>query len=465
MRRHVPCLAMMLLLFSVFLVSSRTNAQGDLSSGVKSPEPKSFRLGLDYACFKDLADSAKSYVELYYSFNRRELKFLPEEQGLAAKVLMRLTILDEQGNEVESRMWNVGSRVKDAQEAEKTDFIIIDQVTASLKPGRYQITLGATDVNSMANGEGTIKAEVKGFLGNQLQLSDLELAFNIQADSSSGHLTKAGRKILPNPSRVFTHEAGMVYFYGEVYNLADRPSGKAEYTVSFAVQDTSGKQVKSFGEQTLTKPGNSAVVISGINIHTLDGGPYLLRVEAEDKETGQNAYATKKFLVLREKTKEDLASDEIKRFKQDVVYIASPGELDMFDQLNFAGKQNFIAEFWKKRDPNPETPENEFKIEHYRRISYANEHFSRTAESNDGWNTDMGRIYIVYGEPNDIERHTSTRGDKPWEQWNYHQLQGGAYFIFLDEDGYGVYRMVDSNVKGELQDSAWEQRIKSGTED
>lgn len=455
-------LKVIVLFFCILWISVRVNSQSESPTSVKAQEQRSFPIGLDYACFRDLADTTQDYVEIYYSFNRRELKFVPEEQGLIAKILMQLSIVDEVGNVAESRVWNTQSKVQNAEEAEKVDYLITDEVGVSLKPGKYQITLQARDVNSISSGEARLGAEVKKFSGEKLQLSDVELAFNIQADTTAGHLTKAGKKILPNPSRIFTHAAGMVYFYSELYNLAYATQAKPAYVLDFTVLDNAGKKVKDFGEQNHIKPGNSAVVISGINIATLDSGEYTLRVEAKDKETGQKAYSSKKFVVFREKSPEELIAEQVKQFKQDVIYIASPGELALFDQLNPTGKKAFMEEFWKKRDPTPETPENEFKTELYRRINYANAHFSRTRESNDGWNTDMGRVYIRYGEPSDIERHPSTRGVKPWEQWNYHALQGGAYFIFVDKDGYGVYRLVHSTLNGEVHDSRWEDQLKSG---
>ncbi|NIN01253.1 MAG: GWxTD domain-containing protein [candidate division Zixibacteria bacterium] len=382
-----------------------------------------------------------------------------------ATVLMQLSILDQEGNEVENRMWNSMCKVNDVKEAQSVDYLIIDQVGTDLRPGKYQIQLKATDVNSMAAGEVSVQAQVKEFSAGRLQLSDLELAFSIEADTTGGRLTKAGQKVRPNPLRAFTHKGGMVYFYAELYNLAYHASAKQEYELSFRVLDTAGKKVKDFGKQTKVKPGNSAVVMSGINISTLAGGEYVLQLEAKDKETGKKTSTSKNFVVIRQLSEEEFIAEQIKSFKQEVVYIALPGELDMFDQLNFQGKKSFMDEFWRKRDSDPETPENESKLEHYRRLNYANAQFSRTRESNDGWNTDMGRVYIVYGEPSEIERHVSSRGSKPREQWNYHELEGGAYFIFVDEDGYGVYRLVHSNYKGEINDSQWEERIRTGTMD
>ncbi len=443
-----------LALFFCLLSVSSTNTRAD--------EPQRFQIGLDCASFREYADAAQSYVEIYYSFNRRQLEFVSTDEGLVATVLMQLSISDEEGNEVANRMWNTMSRVEDADDAKSIDYLIIDQVGINLKPGDYRIRLKATDVNSMAFGEVIYEARVQEFSTRELQLSDVQLAFSIEADTTAGRLLKAGQKVLPNPFQTFTHQGGMVYFYAELYNLKDAPGAKPEYELRYRVLDVTGKKVKDFGKQTKTKPGNSAVVMSGINIGTLAGGEYILEVEAKDKATGKMAHSTKKFVIIREMSEEELAAEEIKRFKEEVAYIATSGELDMFDDLNFTGKMTFIGEFWKRRDPNVETPENEFKIEHYRRLSYAYFYFSSTKEASDGWNTDQGRIYILYGQPDEIERNIAARGMAPWERWHYFELQGGVFFIFVDEDGYGVYRLVHSNHRGEIYSREWEDRVKSG---
>lgn len=461
MRSTKRCLEVLILWSFVVFFTIPAHAQTKLPSGVPD-QPRSFYISTDYASFEDLTDSTSDYLEIYYSYNRRELEFLPEEQdAVVAKILMQLNIKDEQGNVVANRLWTTISQVGSAEEAKNLDFMIIDVIGIKLKPGNYQITLQARDANSMANGEATLKAKARDFSLKQLQMSDLELAFSITDDTTNGRLSKAGQKILPNPSRIFTHERSMLYFYGELYNLAFDSKAKPEYTLGFAVLDTTGKKLKEYGEQTQTKPGNSAVIISGINIGPFSRGEYLLQVEAQDTETGQKVSSTKKFVIFREKTSDELIAEEINQFKQDVIYIATPNELSIFEQLNNVGKKNYIDEFWKRKDPTPGTPENEFKTEHYRRIAYANANFSRTSSADDGWNTDMGRVYIRYGEPNEIERHASTRGEKPWEKWNYNDIQGGVYFIFLDEDGYGVYRLVHSTMTGEIQDNSWEEKIKN----
>jgi len=129
---------------------------------------------------------------------------------------------------------------------------------------------------------------------------------------------------------------------------------------------------------------------------------------------------------------------------------------------------NFWHRFWKDRDPSPGTPDNEFKNEHMRRMNYANERFSVGFEDRtNGWRTDMGRIYIVYGEPNNIERYPFTPSRPAAEIWTYDHLtgQGQVYFLFVDETGYGEYNMVHSTARGERRSTDWETKINDGSFD
>ncbi len=120
---------------------------------------------------------------------------------------------------------------------------------------------------------------------------------------------------------------------------------------------------------------------------------------------------------------------------QDVAYIISDEERKAFKNLsNDEEREAFIEQFWLRRNPNPDSPDNEFREEHYRRIAYANEHF---AAGKPGWKTDRGHIYIAYGKADSIDSHPSggayTRpmdeggGETstfPFEVWHYRYLEG-----------------------------------------
>jgi len=151
---------------------------------------------------------------------------------------------------------------------------------------------------------------------------------------------------------------------------------------------------------------------------------------------------------------------------EDVRYIITDEERSAFKQLsNDEERDNFIENFWARRDPTPDTVENEFKEEHYRRIAYANEHFAAGIQ---GWRTDRGRIYIVYGPADEIDSHPSggsynrpqeegggETSTYPFEDWRYRYLEGiGQEIIieFVDTCMCGDYHMtIDRSEKDALK--------------
>lgn len=154
--------------------------------------------------------------------------------------------------------------------------------------------------------------------------------------------------------------------------------------------------------------------------------------------------------------KHELKGEYKKWLDEDVRWIISDEERKAFMQLsNDEERDKFIEAFWDRRNPNPDSEDNEFKDEHYRRIEYANEHYAAGVQ---GWRTDRGRIYIVYGPPDEIESHpaggqyerpidegggeTSTY---PFEDWRYRHIDGiGDEVIieFVDTCMCGEYHMT-----------------------
>jgi GWxTD domain-containing protein len=138
-----------------------------------------------------------------------------------------------------------------------------------------------------------------------------------------------------------------------------------------------------------------------------------------------------------EKLRSELLALYNKWLEQDAAYIITDEERRAFKGLQTdEERESFIEQFWLRRDPTPDTEENEFKEEHYRRIAYANEHF---AWSNPGWRTDRGRVYIMFGPPDEIESSSA------FEQWRYRYIEkvGNNIVIdFADPTGWGEYHMT-----------------------
>ena len=141
---------------------------------------------------------------------------------------------------------------------------------------------------------------------------------------------------------------------------------------------------------------------------------------------------------------------------KDVTYIITDEERKAFKKLETDDeRERFIEEFWRRRDPDPDTDENEYREEYYERIAYANEHY---ASGIPGWKTDRGRIYIVYGKPDEVETHPAggayqresyegggSTSTYPFERWFYRYLAGvgsGIEIEFVDPTGSGEYRIA-----------------------
>lgn len=167
----------------------------------------------------------------------------------------------------------------------------------------------------------------------------------------------------------------------------------------------------------------------------------------------------------QESLQKELESAYRKWLEEDVAYIITDEERKVFKSLqNDEEREQFIEQFWLRRNPDPESLTNDYKEEHYRRIAYANQHF---ASGIPGWKTDRGRIYIMYGPPDEIEAHPSgghyerpmeegggSTSTYPFEVWRYRYIEGVAQNVeleFVDPTLTGEYRLtIDPGEKDAL---------------
>jgi GWxTD domain-containing protein len=176
----------------------------------------------------------------------------------------------------------------------------------------------------------------------------------------------------------------------------------------------------------------------------------------EQRETIAKPLTEKERKKREEKLRKELLTPYRKWMNEDVTYIITDEERAAFKRLQTdEEREQFIEQFWLRRDPTPDSVENEYKEEHYRRIAYANE---RYASGIPGWKTDRGRIYITFGPPDEIEGHPSggtyerppeegggTTSTFPFETWRYRYIEdiGNDIIIeFVDPTMSGEYRMT-----------------------
>jgi GWxTD domain-containing protein len=172
--------------------------------------------------------------------------------------------------------------------------------------------------------------------------------------------------------------------------------------------------------------------------------------------TGKNNKEKNSAEAKKSRDAENASRALLRWIDEDVQYIITPEERAAWKRLKTdEEREQFIESFWLRRDPTPDTIDNEYKDDHYERIAYANEHF---ASGIPGWKTDRGRIYIMYGKPDEIESHPSggtydrpieegggTTSTFPFEKWRYRYIEGiGNEVIleFVDPSMSGEYRMT-----------------------
>jgi GWxTD domain-containing protein len=184
--------------------------------------------------------------------------------------------------------------------------------------------------------------------------------------------------------------------------------------------------------------------------------------QTDNKTTGKDGkeLTAKQAAKLKQKRDKELFKELNPQYKkwldEDVVYIISNEERSAFVHLQTnEEREQFIEAFWQRRNPDPDSPENTFKEEHYRRIAYTNEHY---ASGIPGWKTDRGRIYIIWGPPDEIQSHPSggsydrppeegggSTSTYPFEDWRYRYLEGigeNVEIEFVDPSMSGEYHLT-----------------------
>jgi GWxTD domain-containing protein len=335
----------------------------------------------------------------------------------------------------------------------------IDLKSVELKSGIISLQMTINDSLSGRSGEISEIIHIRDF-GDVFSLSDLYFVSHVQRATGVSVFERHGVMLVPHPSRLFyVHaESAKAYVFYEINNLTYYPQKLSHYTVILVVIDITGKEVLRTTKEQIEITAANTSRIEIIPLKNMTSGIYNLRIEVIDHTADTKKQSESYFQVVQSGSdKPDLlpmSEEEDAKYLEQIQYIASKRELDIYSQLNPVGKQKFLIQFWKSRDPDPTTAVNEFMVEHFRRMAIAEQKF------HGGVRSDMGRIYILYGPPIDIERHTSRAGSaQVVEIWTY-TIRGRTEFIFVDRGGDADYYLVHSTHPDEYQNPAWEQDLE-----
>ena len=444
-----------------------------ISTGLFAQNKSNFGFEFDFAQFG--YDSASNYVEFYYSFNQGDLTINKTDTSNFVQADLKISIIDTvSGKILVDKDWKVVNEIKDTSSANKG---LIGVLGFVITHGVYRLNVtGGDAVNTEHKKSITDYLNVAPLWKNKVAISDLQFATRIIPDSPNKKsiFYKNTYEVIPSIINVFGEGQPVLFYYMELYNLQSLP--KSDIKLESVVYNSKGKIV-STKIKTIDNKINSRVEVGTVVINKYPTDSYTLTEALLDSAANIGISSSKRFYVYNPSVAQSdtnynnntsslasefnvMSEDEIDNIFNESKYIATNNEVKQYKSLEtLEGKRKFLYEFWKARDTKPETSMNEAYEDYMNRVQKCNERFSNMGR--EGWKSDRGRVFLLYGEPSEIERFPNQQNTKPYEVWHYNDIQGGVIFIFADLTGFSQYTLIHSTMRGELRDDNWMQRITS----
>jgi GWxTD domain-containing protein len=367
-------------------------------------------------------------VEMFFSFELDELIFLKEEDGkYGAEYTIRLICYDKDENYVFDKKWEEHIKASN-YELTKTEQVIIRRRMFQTEPGEYIFVYLFEDKNSDIEAAGRINdIIIKPYNKSDILLSDIGFAnymYQIFEKEKLDTLSQVYER-LQHVNRLFTDS---LYIYFELYNNDD------SIRVEYSIFDIDGKQVLP---ETLRIDTVIDAKIKSFDVSQLASGPYILSIRTYNDSISTGI--SKQFKIYMGAI--DLSSDfdgAIRLIEEYIRYDKNTLE-KLKNSESGKNRRDAWKEFWSQFDPSPLSEENEYLDEFIRRVNFTNEYF--TSAPFKGSFTDMGRVYICLGPPDEVYYETMPRGGKAYEVWEYYRsfkYINTRIFIFYDRVGLGA---------------------------
>lgn len=431
-----------------------------------------FNFNVDYASFK--YDSSSNYIEFYYSFPGDQLTSIEKNGKNIVEGLLEIHIINTISNkDFLNKKWRIPSVVK--KQVTKTQSLV-GMIAFVIPKGSYTCTAKGSDNNNFSQKKDyTFSFDVIPYSSSKLEISDIQLASNIKNDGvdKNSIFYKNTLEVIPYPSDLYGKGAPVVFYYGVLYNL-DKATDFNDLIFETSVMNNNNQKVYSKKDKIEEKlPG--IVKVGVINVSKYPSGKYKLILSLVDSVRNFGIISSKEFFVYNPDIKKKtsvaknsgrllssqfavLSEEECDNIWDASEYIASQNEKDQWDKIHTVkGKREYLFKFWDKRDNNNETLKNKYYTEYFKRVKEASARFKNFAK--DGFKTDMGRVFVMYGGPDQIERYPNLQDTKPYEIWTYEQIEGGVTFIFADITGFSNYILIHSTKRNEYHDVNWLSRI------
>ena len=393
---------------------------------------------VDWSAFRAGADSSR--VEFFYGIPYDQLLYTQTaDSGLVAEFSVRLQLAGLDNSFRQEGTILKRARIRTFQEAFAAQRNFVDGVSVTAPPGRYRFAIAIAETSSSGQTEGTREDTIvlKGF-NDGLALSSLQVGSTALTDTATGSVS-----VVPNPTHRFPDKGlEALYVYYEGYNLS--PDSGTYRVRAAIVGNRAGKPDTLVKTPPISKPkqGTSVAYALGVSVAGVEPGTYVFGLELTDLATKQSVAATRDFVlgsVVPEAAALGLVPDSLtqleRKYYDQIQFLATPNQLAYYKALSETGKMAYLAKFWGVRNLK----------EFSRRMETAAGRFREPKVA--GYNTDRGRIYVKYGEPDAVEQKVIETETRPREYWRHYA--SGYAFVFIDIRGDGNYRLAWTNAKEE----------------
>jgi GWxTD domain-containing protein len=440
-----------------FTIQSQTN-----------PAVQRFVLNADYNRFWQ--NDSTMYVEISTAVYPSLVVLHQDSMGYLGKVELNINIQNKSnGTFVYTNRFNMPIHLADSASLAKTRSIVNTTIYA-LGVGEYNVAISSCDVFNRSRKDSSVFSVTVQKRPDTTALSDIELCSSITESSDQKDIFyKNTYRVIPNPSCVFGSTTfPLVFTYMEFYNL----NTKMTYSIKAQIVDSKG-EVKKYRTHLHRFSIPHVVDVTTLNCTSISSGRYTYEVILSDTLGHEIAKSRRPIFLfnpniqsaqaaaLSERSAEFsiLSSDEcIDEFRK-AKYISQSEDIKAFDKITTTeGRREFLEKFWTAVEKGEAERSNLTRTIYLQRVLTANQRYKSFAK--EGWRTDQGRVYILYGEPDETQRFPNSGDSKPYEIWNYNQIEGGVEFVYIDLTGFNEYTLVHSTKRGELQDASWEQLLK-----
>jgi GWxTD domain-containing protein len=365
-----------------------------------------------------------SRTDIYIQVPYNEVQFVLSGNKFVANYGVNVSIFDDKKDKLlVEKSWSEKLEAIDFQQTTSRNNFNLSMRSFILEPGKYLIRTSVEDKESSRNYISENVYTVRD-LSYPFAVSDVLILAKPVSNEGTG------TRILPNISKNISVSSEGIPIFMELY------SNKSQtVSIEYSILDEGRKVISQNFKNQEVDTGTTRVFYS-FKDTSLALGTYTMYVAVKG-EGGENFGTVNKQFTSRWAGIPSTIQDLDKAIQQ-MVYIATDDEMKHIRRADSRDeKVRRYLEFWKKKDPVPESEDNEIFNEYYRRIEYANKNFSHYSE---GWKTDRGMVFVILGSPNNIDRHPFDHNAKPYEIWEYYNLNRS--FVFVDETGFGDYRLI-----------------------